>query len=331
MRVAIIGAGVSGLACARELAKSGVDVEIFERDNKVGGRCTTRTIGDYTFDTGATSIAPRGRTIGRVMLQEVDRSDLITVDKPIFVHHGLRVEAGSSDHNRVERYCYGQGIATLPKLLEPGLNIRFNTLIDRFERSKETMTLYSLETHYGEFDRLVLALPAPTANALLKASKESRSLDFVHYRPCLSVLLGYDTPLDTPYHALVEPDQTHPLTWLSIESVKSPNRAPSGHSALVAQLSPAHSRLHFESDEAAIVQGATEYIGRLYGNEFRSPIVSQVKRWAYSLPENIAMFDSINPPGASIFVAGDGVLGGRVEFAFETGVMVANRVLGKVS
>ncbi len=330
MKVAVIGAGISGLSCARALRKAGLEVEVFERDNKVGGRCATRTIGEYTFDTGATSIAPRGRSIEKVMLEELDRTDLVSVEKPIFVHHALRVEAGDSSHNRADRYCYTSGIAKLPKLLAEGLNIRLNTLIERFERRDNNFKLYAGDAEFNGFERLVIALPAPTANALLKASREQKSMDFVHYRPCLSVLLGYDQPLETPYHALVEPDQTHPLTWLSIETVKVTGRAAPGHTALVAQLSPAHSRLHFESEESAIIQGTTDYVGRLYGSEFRSPIVSQVKRWAYSLPENIAMFDSMNPPGTTVLVTGDGLLGGRIEFAFETGVMAADRVLGNV-
>ncbi|MEK7111604.1 MAG: NAD(P)-binding protein, partial [Patescibacteria group bacterium] len=37
MKVAIIGAGFSGLASGLELVKNGVGVEIFESQDKVGG------------------------------------------------------------------------------------------------------------------------------------------------------------------------------------------------------------------------------------------------------------------------------------------------------
>lgn len=37
MRVAAIGAGIAGLACAWELHKAGVDVQVFEREDIVGG------------------------------------------------------------------------------------------------------------------------------------------------------------------------------------------------------------------------------------------------------------------------------------------------------
>ena len=45
MRVAVIGAGIAGLTCARELQQAGVDVHVFERNEIVGGRMSTRTQG----------------------------------------------------------------------------------------------------------------------------------------------------------------------------------------------------------------------------------------------------------------------------------------------
>lgn len=36
MRVAIIGAGISGLSCAYELEKNGIDPVIFEKNGRIG-------------------------------------------------------------------------------------------------------------------------------------------------------------------------------------------------------------------------------------------------------------------------------------------------------
>ncbi|MBP6944751.1 FAD-dependent oxidoreductase [Patescibacteria group bacterium] len=52
-RVAVVGAGISGLACAYELQKAGVTVMVFEAEETVGGRMRTRTKSDLSFDIGA--------------------------------------------------------------------------------------------------------------------------------------------------------------------------------------------------------------------------------------------------------------------------------------
>lgn len=52
--VAIIGAGPGGLAAAMLLAKAGVKVTVFEKDDVVGGRTKTIADGSYRFDVGPT-------------------------------------------------------------------------------------------------------------------------------------------------------------------------------------------------------------------------------------------------------------------------------------
>jgi phytoene desaturase len=53
-RVAVVGAGVGGLAAAVRLAYAGLAVEVFERGAAPGGRCGRLEAGGFTFDTGPT-------------------------------------------------------------------------------------------------------------------------------------------------------------------------------------------------------------------------------------------------------------------------------------
>jgi phytoene desaturase len=52
MRVAVVGAGVGGLAAAIELAAAGQRVTVFEQADAAGGKCGSLTRGEYTWDTG---------------------------------------------------------------------------------------------------------------------------------------------------------------------------------------------------------------------------------------------------------------------------------------
>ena len=51
--VAVIGAGIAGLACAYELSKAGLSVQVYESETAVGGRMSTRTRDGFSFDLGA--------------------------------------------------------------------------------------------------------------------------------------------------------------------------------------------------------------------------------------------------------------------------------------
>ena len=51
-KIAIVGAGVGGLACAARLAKDGYAPEVFEKLNRCGGRCNLIQEKGFKFDTG---------------------------------------------------------------------------------------------------------------------------------------------------------------------------------------------------------------------------------------------------------------------------------------
>ena len=50
--IAIVGAGLSGLACARKLARSGVRFTIYESADAVGGRVRTDVLDGFRLDRG---------------------------------------------------------------------------------------------------------------------------------------------------------------------------------------------------------------------------------------------------------------------------------------
>ena len=51
-RVAVVGAGIGGLAAAALLAKAGRQVTVFEQAEQAGGKAASVQLGDWRFDTG---------------------------------------------------------------------------------------------------------------------------------------------------------------------------------------------------------------------------------------------------------------------------------------
>ncbi|PHT39151.1 hypothetical protein CQW23_22724 [Capsicum baccatum] len=52
MKVAVVGAGISGLVSAYELAKAGVEVVVYEKENYLGGHPNTVTVDGVDLDLG---------------------------------------------------------------------------------------------------------------------------------------------------------------------------------------------------------------------------------------------------------------------------------------
>lgn len=323
MNVAIVGAGLAGLAAAKTLKEEGHDSCIFEKSKAVGGRVNTWTSGEYVFDMGCSSFAPRGGSLENVMLKELNTTELVGVTKPIFVHNMLRVTSGDPARG-THRYTYKTGCQKLANLLAEGLNIRLNCEVDELEDASSKVKVN------GEcYDAVIVTSPVPQASLLAMGMGENRPVGNVRYRPCLSVALGFrrEFAVEPPYHAIIDPEQRHPLLWLSIENEKCEGRAPAGCTAFVAQMSGAYSQVKFAASDHEIYSAVCDYLERIFGSGWQEPEVKYIKRWRYSQPEAVGSLATANRVPSRLILAGDGLAGARTEFAYESGVWAANQVL----
>lgn len=71
--VAVIGAGMAGLAAARLLCLEGVPVTVYEANDKVGGCCAATRVGGYAFNDGALFLAFPGMLDRLFQRLELDR------------------------------------------------------------------------------------------------------------------------------------------------------------------------------------------------------------------------------------------------------------------
>lgn len=75
-RVAVVGAGIAGLVAAREFARLGFSVDVFEADQAPGGAVRSGDVAGVRLDLGAESFATRGGHV-RGLVESLGLSDSI--------------------------------------------------------------------------------------------------------------------------------------------------------------------------------------------------------------------------------------------------------------
>ena len=345
--VAIIGAGMAGLGAAKTLLQAGHRVTLFEKSWGVGGRVATRTIEGSRFDHGAQIIKPEGSELEAVMLQELPVLELVEVPEPVvaFNSQGARLPVDPV-RNAEKKYSYARGATTLPKLLissfpEERFTLHLESRIARFEECREGVSLFDHEKRdLGKFDSVIITAPAPQTADLIESSlmqnetvqnSQVSALRSIKYRPCLSVLLGYESQLTVdPVYALIAEDRSNPLLWLAFEHLKSPFRSPNKTTLLIAQFGGEFSEASYSAPDSDILEATYESMQDILPFDCKSPLFAQVKKWRYSQPNGTIAFSEANPEPPRIVVAGDALRpgNGRVQEAFASGIEAGKVVMG---
>ena len=86
-RVAVVGGGLAGLVAARHLADAGLDVELFEARDEVGGRVRTDHADGFTLDLGFQVLLTAFPAVQREL-------DLRSLDLRAFTPGGTLVRPG---------------------------------------------------------------------------------------------------------------------------------------------------------------------------------------------------------------------------------------------
>src|SRR6266516_118161 len=336
--IAIIGAGCSGLVAAHELRDAGYSVMVFEESDSVGGRAATRKQQGFIYDYGAQYIK-KGSSVSVPLITERFRlADLIDIGKPVWVfdRHG-HIQEGDPVQNAEPKWNYRSGLNALAKCMAQGLDIRLETRINHLRQNITGWSLFDdAGRHVGEFERVLIAIPASQAVELIEASEIADAqredvyalLRKASYNPLISVMLGYrQAPLVRLYYALVNTDKAHAISWLAWEHEKAPERVPEGAGLLIAQMAPQYSRDHWVLPTDEIISDVASRVATLLDEKLNNPIFTDIYRWRYALPAEKADAQQLNAITLPVGLAfcGDAFVGGRVHLALEHGVEVARQ------
>jgi len=340
--VAIIGAGCSGLAAAHELRDAGFAVTVFEKSSGVGGRAATRNQQGFIYDYGAQYIKQGSSVSVALITERFHVADLINISKPVWIFdgHGY-IQEGDPIQNAEPKWNYRSGLNTLPVSMALGLDIRQQTGIGHLQQNVIGWRLFDESgQHAGEYDRVLISIPAIQAVELIEASQVPIAqrenicalLRKASYNPLLSVILGYrPAPQAHPYYALVNTDKAHAISWLAWEHEKAPERAPGGAGLLIAQMAPQYSRDHWNLPVDEIIDDVANRVAMLLDEPLNRPFFTDLYHWRYALPAEKADAGQLNALAMPLGLAfcGDAFVGGRVHLALEQGVEVALKLISK--
>ena len=347
MKLAIIGAGLAGLAAAHKLSRSesAIEIVIFEKSRGLGGRAATRRLHGATFDHGAQYIKAPTPELEALLREGSAQDTLRDIGLPVwtFDQHN-QIAEGDPAQNSDPKWTYSDGITRIAKQLAQGLDIRQQTRIRHIDQANGSYILFDeQDAIVSAADAVLLTPPAPQTHDLIAASALPNvaqqtvltELAKVSYRPCLTVTLGYPPQLhQRPFYALVNTDRQHPISWLAYEHLK-PERPSGDQHVVIAQMAPQWSADHWNDALPERTEQVAALVSTLLHPEgtrdLRAPLWSDRQGWRYALPDGRADFDTLNSAIRGLFFAGDYTAGqGRVHLAIEEGWRVAERIAGLV-
>ncbi|HMN99151.1 MAG TPA: FAD-dependent oxidoreductase [Miltoncostaeaceae bacterium] len=306
MRVAVVGAGLAGLAAARELRADGHEVVVLEKSRGLGGRLATRWAEGTVLDHGSPVLAaPEGSALRRL-------ADALHADDRVDLDDGLAFAAGAT---------------RLPKLMAGGLDVRVDVRIAALRDAGGAFELGDEQGNtHGAVAGVVVTAPAPQAADLLDRSPggapRAALVRSLSYAPAVMVLAAVAGGGEGP---AVERPAEGPVAELRREAAKGRGGDPA---PVVARLTREVSADLLDASDAAVLEVALPALAALVGAE---PAWSQVKRWRFAVPEGRLDPDEVNPPDARIVVAGDSVTGASFggddhHRVFASGVDAARRL-----
>lgn len=340
-RIAIIGAGLSGLAAAFHLAESEAEVCIFEKSRGLSGRAASRSKNGCRYDYGANYFKVNCNDVAALLFRDLPTDDLCRIPGDVWTFSSDgRIEPGDPQLNAGAKWSYRDGISTLGKLLvEVGnLHVERETTITGMERQAGAWTLIdSMGNFHCDFDAVLLTPPAPQSIALLHESGIDSGLverltaelaqSRYHSQFCVVLNLGGELSLPGQAYALINTDRGHSVAWLSHENQKA-GHVPAGETLLIAQMSPAWTQDHYHDPQEEIIGSAHEAVTALLPGPLPPLRWADTQRWRYAHPCSAASLEAMKP-GAEIglFFAGDAFIGkGRIPRAIETGVAAAKQL-----
>ena len=175
----VVGAGVSGLACARELLDAGRSVVVRDRAG-VGGRAKTAEIGGRPVDVGAAYFTANVPMFTGVVEQWLERQLVIPWTDTF---HVATPDGVVGTRSGPMRYVAPGGVCTLVSAMAEGLDVRADSAVGQVSAAEADGVSYT---------GVAVAAPSPQALAVLDEPLDAESeAAAAVFDPCVVLVLEY--------------------------------------------------------------------------------------------------------------------------------------------
>lgn len=337
--IIIIGAGIAGLVCARELLKAGCSLKLVEKSQGLGGRMATRRVQNTWVDHGTQYFTAENGRFYQFVRQLVD---LEVVQPWVTAIHRLQqgklLPLPLEDHKT--RYICPQGMTSIAKYLARPLqeeqviatNVRINAAVATGNR-------WQLRTDQGEIlsaQIVVSTIPAPQFLPVFSKSLTSNqafveTIAAVQFSASLAVMAGYDPNRFVPesWYAVRCADDPF-LSWVCLNSAKAGS---ADASVFVIHSSSNYAQQSLEEQNLEVAgRPVLTQMGKHFDKWLENPLWWQVHRWRYALvndPLPVPFLLTTKP--LPLICAGDWCGGFGLEAAYLSGMATAQAVLDLLS
>lgn len=264
-KVVVVGAGISGAACAAVLSAAGADVTVLDRGRAPGGRLASPVIADRRVDIGAAYLTARDAEFSAVVDSWRERGLLRpwTDTLDVVDGDGTRVTTGP------QRWAAPGGLRSLARDLLDGRSVEQ-------ERAVGSVSVVAGRPCVdGEpADAVVVAMPDPQAARL---TGDLPGVDWVGYDPVIAVVAGWPSrawPIRDAAFVNDDPD----LALVADDGSRRGDGAP----VLVAHSTSERARQHLDDPRGAIPFVLAALRSRV--GVTQDPQWSRAHRWTFAKP-----------------------------------------------
>lgn len=316
VRIAVIGAGLAGLTCARTLRADGLTVTVFEKSRGLGGRMATRrTAEGWSCDHGAQYFTARDEGFRAETAAWIAAGGAARWDGKVRV---LRRGSWSETEGAVERFVGTPGMTGIGKHLAQDLDVRTGTRLLPTEREGAGWRLRDDGGNdLGTYDAVISsAPPAQSAELLSAVPGWTEKIAAVPMAPSWAVMVRFKGPTGIPADGAFVQDS--PLSWVARDDSK-PGRTRGVGETWVLHAGGEWSADHIELGAEAVVEPVLEAFATAIGGSLPGVASALAHRWRYALPTAPLPERCLSDPTLRAATCGDWCGGPRVEGAWLSG------------